>query len=479
MKLVHKIVLANALGLITIALVAAFSYHEFSLLQAKLRFVEIADNLNSCFLEMRLSEKNFFLYKDTSALTVLQNRLVQSKQMIHGMKADIILAVGEENYRKLNRMLTRYEGEIEKINIPGNNSQASEERIRGAGQNLRLFSQKIVTMERKQVNSIISSSVKLLFYFFSAVLLVAITSTYMFFSKMFQNLRRIETVTNSISAGNFKKIEEWKMPNNELGSVMRAINSMCEELETRHEQLIQAKKLSSIGILTAGVAHELGNPLNNISMVAQTYLELYDNLSKEDHLEYMQTVLTECDRIRNIVQSLLDFSRAKDTEFKVSDINSVVTNSVKLVHNMLHVAEIDSKLELQEGLPPVLLDENKIQSVLVNLITNAIQAMPSGGTLTMRSSFHEGEDHVTLEVGDTGKGIPAEFLSHIFDPFFSTKGTKGTGLGLSISYGIIKNHNGRIRARSKVGVGTTFVIELPVYREKEGGDENISNHGDR
>ncbi len=479
MKLVHKIVLGNVLGIITIALVAAFSYHEFVRLQAKLRFVEISDNLNSCFLEMRLSEKNYFLYHDPAALAVLRDRLEQSRRLIERMRRNIVLAVGEEDYRRLNVMLDRYETEILQIGTAGHSDQMQEARIREAGQELRVFSKRIIDMEKEQVNRIISSSIKVLFYFFSMVLLVAITSTYLFFSKMFRSLRRIEKVANSISSGNFKKIEEEEMPDNELGSVMRAINSMCEELETRHEQLIQAKKLSSLGILTAGVAHELGNPLNNICMVAQTYLALSDKLGEETRREYMETVLSECDRIKNIVQSLLDFSRAKETEFKVSDMNGVISKSIKLVQNMLHVADIDTRLELQEGLPPVLMDENKIQSVLVNLVTNAIQAMPSGGTLTVRTSFREGEDHMTIEVEDTGKGIPEEFLPHIFDPFFSTKGTKGTGLGLSISYGIIKNHDGRIHVRSKVGEGTTFTIELPVHATGERMDEATQNHGDR
>lgn len=228
------------------------------------------------------------------------------------------------------------------------------------------------------------------------------------------------------------------MPANELGSVMRAINSMCDELQTRHEKLIQSKKLASIGILTAGVAHELGNPLNNISMVAQTFLELYDNLPKVERLEYMETVLAECGRIKEIVKNLLDFSRAKDTEFKAADINAVIEKALRLVRNMINIAGIKTELNLQEKLPEVFIDENKIQSVLVNLVNNAVQAMPARGTISIRTRWAITDDYVTIEIEDTGKGIPPEFLTNIFDPFFSTKGTQGTGLGLSITYGIIK-----------------------------------------
>jgi signal transduction histidine kinase len=260
---------------------------------------------------------------------------------------------------------------------------------------------------------------------------------------------------------------------------MKAINSMCEELKTRHEQLIQSKKLSSLGILTAGVAHELGNPLNNISMVAQAYCELYDHLDKKERMDYMMTVLEETQRIKNIVQNLLNFSKPKNADFKISDINSLIRKSLRLVNNVLHVSGIETQLNLQEELPPVFIDDDKIQSVLVNLITNATQAMSPGGTLSVRTYCKENPHHIVIEIEDTGTGISPEFLSNIFDPFFSTKGTQGTGLGLSISYGIIKKHNGQIDVKSEVGVGTTFIIELPSYISKEDEDESSKNHGNR
>jgi len=181
--------------------------------------------------------------------------------------------------------------------------------------------------------------------------------------------------------------------------------------------------------------------------------------------------LEESERIRSIVQDLLDFSRAKERDFRVSDINDVVRRSLKLVQNMLDVSGIETKLDLQDKLPPVFIDEDKIREVLVNLLTNATHAMSEGDTVFLRTNLAESKDHLIIEIEDTGKGIPPEFLAHIFDPFFSTKGTEGTGLGLSISYGIIKKHKGTIDVRSKVGVGTTFTIELPVHTTKEGKNE--------
>ncbi len=476
MKLVHKIILGNVLGIITLVMISVFSYHEVKLIQAKLRFMEIADNLNASFLEMRLSEKNYFLYKDQSALQLIKNELHESEQTISSMRENIITAVGIEHFKKLNSNLKRYREEIEKIDLNGENAKVLQAGIRESGRALRMFSESIIRLERNKVNKIISASNKGLLYFFCLVIFVATTSTYLFFSKMFKSLRQIEKTANSISEGNFVETA-CKISNDELGSAMHAINSMCVELKTRHEQLIQSKKLASIGVLTAGVAHELGNPLNNISMVAQTYIELYDSLNKAERLDYMNTVLEECSRIKNIVQNLLDFSRPKQTDFKVSDINTLVKSSLRLVQNMLHVSGVETQLNLQKELPMVYIDENKIQGVLVNLYTNAIQAMTPGGTLSVRSFFENISGHIMIEIKDTGTGISPEFISNIFDPFFSTKGTQGTGLGLSISYGIIRNHQGEIRVKSDVGVGTTFTIELPVYSAKEEMDEWSQHYG--
>ena len=476
MKLVHKIVLGNALGIITIALIAVFSYHEFNLMHAKLRFIEIADSLNASFLQMRLSEKNYFLYKDKSALQSIKDELSESEQTISSMHENILMAVGAENLKKLNSNLERYRGEIEKISLSLENAKNMEARVRDAGRALRMFSESIIRLERKKVNQIISASSKALLYFFCLVLFVATTSTYLFFSKMFKSLRQIEKTANSISEGNFFETE-CRISNDELGSAMHAINSMCVELKTRHEQLVQSKKLASIGVLTDGVAHELGNPLNNISMVAQSYIELYDHLNRSDRLDYMNTVLEECSRIKNIVQNLLDFSRPKQTDFKICDINSVVKSSHRLVQNMLHVSAVETKLNLQTELPAVFIDENKIQGVLVNLYTNAIQAMTPGGTLSIRTILENNSSHILIEIEDTGTGISPKYISNIFDPFFSTKGTQGTGLGLSISYGIVKNHKGEIRVKSELGVGTTFTIELPVFTSKEEIDEWSQHYG--
>jgi two-component system, NtrC family, sensor kinase len=481
MKLVHKIILANTIAIISIILVAAFSYHEFGLLLAKLRFVEIADALNATSLEMRLSEKNYFLYKDLSALAGIKSQIQETYVTIKATRSNIVKAIGDINFEKLHTKLRQYEMTIDRVGAASenaNNAKEIETSVREAGKELRLFSKQMVQIERLEVNSIIAASKSTLLSFFALVIVASIISSYLFFSRMLKNLRRIEKTANSISEGNFVKIE-GRIPNNELGSAIAAINSMCDELKTGQEQLVQSRKLASLGTLTAGVAHELGNPLNNISMTAQTYLEIFDHLSDDSKIEYMMTVYEESERIRRVVQDLLDFSRTKEKDFSVADINKCMKSSLKLVQNMLDVSGIKTELELQGGLPSVYMDENKIREVLVNLLSNAIHATSAGDKVCLRTKLAESGNRIIIEVEDTGKGIPVEFLEHVFDPFFSTKGTEGTGLGLSISYGIIKKHKGTITVKSKVGVGSTFTIILPAYAEKENIDGRTEDYGHR
>ena len=201
-------------------------------------------------------------------------------------------------------------------------------------------------------------------------------------------------------------------------------------------------------------------------MVAQNFVDMYDSLSRDQRIELMGRVEEETKRIEEIVKNLLDFAKPKAADLKEADINSAIRKAVTLMQNTLDISNIELNLALDTSVPHVFIDKSQIQQVLVNLILNAVQSMSGGGKLSI-STLNGGGDSVTIEVRDTGKGIPPEFLPHIFDPFFSTKGVEGTGLGLSISYGIIRNHKGTIRVESTVNVGTAFTIELPAYKKQE------------
>ncbi|MCL5023773.1 MAG: ATP-binding protein [Nitrospirae bacterium] len=465
MKIERRIILSNTFNVALLVLIGLFAIQNLNLLLTKLRFVEIADDLNASFLEMRLSEKNYFLYSDESALFEIRGKIGKTMDSIEAMKNDISRAIGEDNFRTLTFYLKRYSDKVEEVRRKGGSEQL-ETQLREEGKKLKEFSEAITLLERQRANEIISNSKKALFYSFFAILFLAVLMSHLISQKIVRSLREIERLALAISEGNFGKIEKITT-GDELASVIKAINFMSHELRNREEEIIQSKKLASLGILTAGVAHELTNPLNNISMIAQTYTELYGKLSTEERLDFMQKVEGETERIREIVKNLLDFSKPKEANLREADLNAVVQGGLRLVQNALDVSKIETKVTLGRGLPHVLVDEHQVQQVLVNLVVNAIQAMSPGGELFIATRYDKKRRSLEIEVKDTGKGIPAEFLPHVFDPFFSTKDAGGTGLGLSVSYGIIKNHRGNIRVESRVGSGTTFTIELPAYKKEE------------
>ncbi len=470
MKIERKLILSNIMYGVFIILIGLFAFQNMNLLLTKLRFVEIADDLNASFLEMRLAEKNYFLYHQKKTLVEILADIETTERTINGVRGDIIKAIGETEFRRLKSLLGAYADVVKETGGRNIRDARDEVRLRAAGRRLKEFSDSVTHLERKRVNDIIHDSQRILILSFWAILFIALFLGRFISQKILRSLREILKLTRSISEGNFNKIEGFRT-NDELGSVITAINSMSEELAYREEQIVQSRKLASLGVLTAGVAHEITNPLNNISMIAQTYDEVYHRLGEQERISLMRQVDAETGRIREIVKNLLDFSRPKDARPHEADINAVVRKSLMLVQNMIDVSGIETSVHLDDSLPPVFIDEHQMQQVLVNLFTNAVQAMSAGGRLAVSSRSRNNGGAVEIGVSDTGKGIPPEFVPHIFDPFFSTKGDSGTGLGLSVSYGIIKNHKGEIRVESKVGVGTTFTVELPALIKTEEHDD--------
>ncbi len=232
-----------------------------------------------------------------------------------------------------------------------------------------------------------------------------------------------------------------------------------DELERR---LVQADKLSSVGLLAAGVAHEVNTPLAVISTYAQMLAKQVSGDDQKSRL--LEKIAKQTFRASEIVNSLLNFSRTSPTAFDELDLNRVVHESLTLIQHQMEKAGLKVQLELDEQLPAIKGNSGKLQQVFLNLFLNARDAMGPGGTLTVRT-FRRGES-VGVNVADTGHGIQSENLTRIFDPFFTTKGIrKGTGLGLSVTYGIVREHSGVIEVESQPGEGTRFHLEFPAARK--------------
>ncbi|HUA98313.1 MAG TPA: ATP-binding protein [Terracidiphilus sp.] len=234
---------------------------------------------------------------------------------------------------------------------------------------------------------------------------------------------------------------------------------------TLEAQLSQADKLSSIGLLAAGVAHEINTPLAVISSYAQM---LAKQLRGDPRLSPVLDKITQQSfRAAEIANGLLNFSRTSTTEFRDTDLNQVIRDTLSLLEHQFKTAQILVDLDLTEELPPIHGNPGKLQQVFLNLMLNAKDAMPGGGHLRIATHVN---GHVEALVADSGNGIAPEHLKRIYDPFFTTKTTpkpgdrRGTGLGLSVSYGIIQEHAGKIHVESAIGAGTTFHLEFPLLR---------------
>lgn len=340
--------------------------------------------------------------------------------------------------------------------------------------------------------------------------IVAITAILMFVVRRITSpLNELVGVAHTLGEGNLEQVAPVRS-GDEVGQLARAFNEMAARLRASYEnleekveartaelkrsqaQLLQAAKLASIGELVGGIAHEINNPTGVIVMRAATLMEDAKALGlSEDLLSDIEAIQRQSSRLATITSGLLQFSRQSPFAPAPVDLNRVVERPISFVEPTLRNRGIACRLDLDESLPLVSADATRIEQVLLNLYTNAIDAMPRGGELTVRTRhvprvgageggrsaeaskmISLGEDGrgewVMISVRDTGEGIQSENLTRIFDPFFTTKEVgKGTGLGLAISYGIIQEHGGRIEVESRWGHGAEFRIYLPTVKDKE------------
>jgi len=243
---------------------------------------------------------------------------------------------------------------------------------------------------------------------------------------------------------------------------------LVETLQTTQDELLRAEKLTSLGQMAASIAHEINNPLAGVLVYTQLLSKKLtgDTVKKDEALGYLSKMESEVSRCSRIIRNLLDFSRQTEPMLRLVDINQALEQALSLVGHQAQLHNIEVIRELG-SLPKVMGDFDQLQQVFTNLTLNAIQAMPEGGKLTLRTSVVDSK--IKVDVQDTGYGIPKENLSKLFTPFFTTKEKgKGVGLGLAVVHGIIERHKGRVKVQSEVGKGTTFTVYLEVYSDENG-----------
>lgn len=258
--------------------------------------------------------------------------------------------------------------------------------------------------------------------------------------------------------------------NGEIGHVITVGEDVTMRVEAIHA-VGRAEKLAAVGRLASGVVHEINNPLATISACAEALESRVvegafgESEEVDDLKEYLGLIRSEAFRCKSITNGLLDFSRVRSGNRHEIEVASIVESSARLVSHQKRGDNIEIKVDVKDDLPNIFADEGQLQQAVIALATNAIDAMPDGGTLALRASHKRGK--VLIEVSDEGVGISQEDISRIFEPFFTTKEPgMGTGLGLAVCYGIITDLEGRLTVRSQVGKGTTFTISLPVRSQK-------------
>jgi signal transduction histidine kinase len=279
------------------------------------------------------------------------------------------------------------------------------------------------------------------------------------------DLTVLETLGGILASviSNVGQYQKLQMTVKQLRATQEELKEHIAAQQMAERRLVQAAKLAAVGEMAAGIAHELNNPLTTVTGFTELTMEDVP-IDSRVHAD-LELVLREAHRATDVVRRLLDFARQSESVRTNSDINEIINEVVALVNHLLHSNGVRLVTDLPCGLPTISVDRNQIKQVILNLIHNALHAMPKGGVLRIttnrRSKDHQ--DWVTAVVTDSGTGIAPENMERIFEPFFTTREKEGgTGLGLSISYGIVVEHGGFIEAESEVGKGSVFSIWIPV-----------------
>jgi signal transduction histidine kinase len=408
----------------------------------------------TAFHVLRRHEKNIVLYKNKQAYGDFKRTFDTSSVANHLQVRDYQAIVA--------RLYLLYE--VEKDGV---------EKMRQTARTIQSFTQNLSKQERATIATTIKMSTTLLVVALALVVVLGIIINIKLATSIAMPIRTLEKITKKIALGDFSESIEVR-GKDELSSLEASFNLMEEKLQNalwslehtieklreKQAQLIEAEKLASVGMLAAGIAHEINNPLTSVLTFSNLILE---QCPKDGPwCDKLKIMVRETERARNIVRQLLNFGRESNIKPVKININRPVEEILDSLVAQEAFKGIELSVGLGENLPDVYADPAQIGQVVLNLALNAIHAITPPGRIGV--STRAADKAVEIIFRDTGSGIAPEHLGKIFDPFFTTKGaTKGTGLGLAVSYGIIKKHGGDIEVASEPGEGTTFTVRVPVH----------------
>ena len=467
----NQIYMAYALVFIFALTAAAVLISNIYKIRSRMDFLEIVQEFTVEIQQARRYEKNFFLYK-TNLDDALEN-IHLARSIFTGNAEQFAAILGQKQQQTFLHQMEAYTGLLDELKRVERNDRTKltdsqfmtsiENDLRQYGKNIVTEAQGMMESERAVLSRTLDRKRDIHIIFLFVLLLFLVINAYFLVSRIFNNLARFAGYAQRIAAGDFTPITPVRPYRDEFTELSVAINEMIKEIANREAALIQTHKMRAIGTLTAGVAHELNNPMNNIMLTVHMLMEDYATLSDADRMDMLQDLADETSRAKNIVSNLLDFARESASVLQTLDLEKLLKDTIHLAENQVRMSGIKIELQVTENLPAIHGDGQKLQQVFLNLILNAVDASTKGSKIQVMALPHEQPDHIAIKVIDYGQGIPSHILPSIFDPFFTTKAKgKGTGLGLSVSQGIVAKHGGKILVSSQEGSGSIFTVVLPV-----------------
>ncbi len=475
-----RMVLSLTVSFFLCIILAAVTLQILHRVRFKVDDLKAAEAMSFHVQQARRFEKDFLLY-GTSLNAAAENASEALAIYRHGADKMNSGAAGSqaqelgghlEAYISLLRALKeqRSNGTAAREQAPGAEAEAS---LRMHGSAISDLSEKLVVLENASLEEMLRRSAALTLGMLLMLFVLFLAVALLLDRAMMSPIRRFEAYNRRIAQGDFSPITPARWYRDEFSDLALVVNQMLAALKVHQDRCVKAGKLAVVGTLTSGIAHEINNPLNNISMTTEALMEGFKTLGDEQRWKYLQDIYFETERAAETVKSLLDFTRKERIEMSALDLSDVIQQTARLVQNEMAISNVLFESRVPKDLPKVRGAFNQLRQVFLNLFLNAVQAMPHGGHLLVTARPEEG-GRVCVEVHDEGAGIPPGVFPHVFDPFFTTKEPgKGTGLGLSVSVSILKKHGGDIQVESLPGQGTTFRVCLPAA-----GGENLKPKGE-
>ncbi len=467
----------GAVALLVVGL-SAFSLLEMRLLAAQITSGERIHQFFGIALEIRRFEKNYFLYGQRADLEENRAYVIEARRMLSEHGAQFAAVATQQRIGALIIALEDYDRLIS-AHPPGSDDARREAAIRQAGKEISTAAEQWSHAERAILQTQLDRHRHWLLAAIGAVVLLVVVIGQMLAWRVARPLRELEHNMAAVAEGRLAKLD-LAVEDREIASLTSAFNHVLAQLETRQGQLVRSEKLAALGTLLSGVAHELNNPLSNISTsceilaeeIAATKVGAGDTAFER---ELIGQIDAETWRARRIVRSLLDYARDRPFSREAVPLAPLVEDSLRLVRG-----QIPAQVSLDVAVPAELSlsgDKQRLQQAIFNLVGNALDALEGAGEVHVLARpargpyppdtlvFGQVDDkrpQIEIEVGDNGHGIAAAILPRIFDPFFTTKEVgHGLGLGLFIVFEIVEEHGGSIAVKSTPGQGTTFLIRLP------------------